>query len=110
MCGILRGLFRPNLAVVDGQGATHFVEMERDADKNFEQRQAKLRNFHQASGCRMSVVCDNHSCMRNICSEITYSLVNRPLVVLLTNLANLQTGKRGEGNSIWLEARNRGQN
>jgi hypothetical protein len=46
--------------------------------------------------------------MRNIRSEINYCLRKKPLFVSLTNLANLQTGKRGEGDSIWLEARNRG--
>ena len=53
----------------------------------------------------MYVVCDNRSCMRNIRSEINYCLRNRPLLVSLTNLADLQTGKRGEGDSVWLEAR-----
>lgn len=102
------GLFRPDLAIIDDQGATHFVEVERDVDKNLEQRQAKWLNFHQASGGRMFVVCDNRSCMRNIRSEINYCLGNKPLVVSLTNLADLQTGKRGEGDSVWLEARTRG--
>lgn len=101
------GLFRPDLAIVDDQGGTHFVEVERDVDKNLEQRQAKWRNFYQASGGRMFVVCDNRSCMRNIRSEINYCLGNKPLAVSLTNLADLQTGKRGEGDSVWLEARNR---
>ena len=64
------GLFRPDLAMIDDQGATHFVEVERDVDKNLEQRQAKWRNFYQASGGRMYVVCDNRSCMRIFRSEI----------------------------------------
>jgi len=102
------GLFRPDLAIIDDQGTTHFVEVERDVDKNIEQRQAKWRNFHQASGGKMFVVCDNRSCMRNIRSEINYCLGNRSLVVSLTNLADLQAGKRGEGDIIWLEVRNRG--
>ena len=99
------GLFRPDLAIIDDQGATQFVEVERDVDKNLEQRQAKWRNFHQASGGRMFVVCDNRSCMRNIRSEINYCLGNKPLVVSLTNLADLQAGKRGEGDRIWLEVK-----
>ena len=102
------GLFRPDLATVDDQGATHFVEVERDVDKNLEQRQSKWRNYHQASGGKMFVVCDNRSYMRNIRSEINYCLGNKPLVVSLTNLADLQTGKRGEAHSVWLEARARG--
>jgi len=56
----------------------------------------------------MFVVCDNRSCMRNIRSEINYCLGNQSLVVSLTNLADLQAGKRGDGDSVWLEARNRG--
>ena len=72
----------------------------RDSDKNIEQR--------QASGGKMFVVCDNRSCMRNIHSEINYCLGNRSLVIFLTNLADLNAGKRGEGDSVWLKARNRG--
>ncbi|MEW6402837.1 MAG: hypothetical protein AB1649_13625 [Chloroflexota bacterium] len=101
-------LFKPDLVLIDEQGALLFVEVERDTDKNIEQRQAKWRNFYQASGGKMFVVCDNRSCMRNIRSEINYCLGNKPLVVSLTNLADLQAGKRGEGNSVWLEARKRG--
>jgi hypothetical protein len=102
------GLFKPDLALIDEQGSLLFVEVERDTDKNIEQRQAKWRNFHQASGGKMYVVCDNRSCMRNIRSEINYCLGNKPLVVSLTNLADIQAGNRGEGDSVWLEIRNRG--
>ena len=101
------GLFKPDLVLIDEQGTLLFVEVERDTDKNVEQRQSKWRNFYQASGGKMYVVCDNRSCMRNIRSEINYCLGNRLLTVLLTNLADLQTGKRGEGDSVWLEERNR---
>jgi hypothetical protein len=100
------GLFKPDLVLIDEQGTLLFVEVERDTDKNIEQRQAKWRNFYHASGGRMYVVCDNRSCMRNIRSEINYCLGNKPLVVLLSNLADLQVGKRGEGDSIWLEVKN----
>ena len=97
----------PIWCLIDEQGSLLFVEVERDTDKNIEQRQAKWRNFYQASGGKMFVVCDNRSCMRNIRSEINYCLGNKPLVVSLTNLADLQAGKRGDGDSVWLEARNR---
>jgi hypothetical protein len=102
------GLFKPDLALIDELGALLFVEVERDTDKNIEQRQAKWRNFYQASGGKMFVVCDNRSCMRNIRSEINYCLGNRSLLVSLTNLADLQAGKRGDGDSVWLEERSRG--
>jgi hypothetical protein len=102
------GLFRPDLAIVDDQGATHFVEVERDVDKNIEQCLVKCRNFYQASGGRMCVVCDNRSCMRNIRSEINYCLRNKPLDVSLTNLADLHTSKRGDGDRIWLEVKQKG--
>jgi hypothetical protein len=73
------------------------------------QRQAKWRNFHQTSGGKMFVICDNRSCMRNIRSEINYCLGKISFAVSLTNLADLQACKRGEGDSIWLEVRNRGE-
>jgi multidrug efflux pump subunit AcrA (membrane-fusion protein) len=99
------GLFKPDLVLIDDQGSLLFVEVERDTDKNIEQRQSKWRNFYQASGGKLFVVCDNRSCMRNIRSEINYCLGNRSLVVSLTNLADLQTGKRGEGDRIWLDVK-----
>lgn len=72
-------------------------------DKNIERRRAKWRNFYQASGGHLYVVCENRSSMRNIRSEINYCLGNLPVEVSLTNLAELQAGKRGDGDSIWLE-------
>ena len=99
------GLFCPDPVITDEQGATQFVEVERDTDKNIEQRQAKWRNFNQASGGRMFVVCDNRSCMRNIRSEINYCLGNKPLVVSLTNPADLQAGRQGDDDKIWLEVK-----
>ena len=65
--------------------------MVRDTDKNLEQRQAKWRNFYQASGGKIFVVCDNRSLMRNIRSEINYCLGNKPLTVSLTNLGEIGT-------------------
>jgi hypothetical protein len=102
------GLFRPDLVITDEQGFTCFVEVERETDKSIEQRQIKWQNFFQASGGKLFVVCDNRSCMRKIRSEINYSLGNRPVVVMLTNLADLQTGKRGDGDRIWLEVKQKG--
>ena len=84
-----------------------FHQLRRDMDKNIEQRQAKWRNFYQASGGRMVMVCDNRSCIRNIRSEINFCLEDQSLIVSLTNLATLQAGKRGEGESVWLEERTR---
>jgi hypothetical protein len=62
----------------------------------------------QASGGRMYVVCDNRTCMRSIRSEINYVIGNLKAVISLTNLADLKAGIRGEGDSVWLEVRNRG--
>ncbi|OGO30820.1 MAG: hypothetical protein A2136_03240 [Chloroflexi bacterium RBG_16_54_11] len=74
------GLFKPDLVLIDEQGALLFVEDERDTDKIIEQRQAKWRIFYQASGGKMFVVCDNRSCMHNISGEINNCLGNRSLV------------------------------
>lgn len=41
--------------------------------------------------------------MRNIRSESNYYLGNKPTVVSLTNLVDLWTGKRDEGDRIWSE-------
>jgi hypothetical protein len=76
--------------------------------QKIEQRQAKWRNFCQAGGRKLFVVCDNRSRMRNIRSEIKCCLGNKSLVVSLTNLTDLLVGKRGEGDSILLEAKREG--
>jgi len=85
-----------------------FVEVKRGVDKDIEQRQEKRRNFHQASRGKMFGYCDNRSCIRNIRSEINYCLGNQSLVVSFTNLADLQAGKRCEGDSVWHKSRKRG--
>jgi len=84
------------------------VEVERNTDKTIEQCQTKWRNSHQVSGGKMFLACDNCSCMGNIRSEIDYCLGNRSLFVSLTNLSDLQAGKRGAGDRIWLEVKQKG--
>jgi hypothetical protein len=98
-----KGLLRPDLVLTDENGKIKFVEVERDVNKNIEGRQSKWRNFYQASGGHLYVVCDNSSCMRNIRSEINYCLGSKPVVIYLTNIADLLAGKRGDSDSIWLE-------
>lgn len=41
------------------------------------------------------MVRDNRTCMKNIRSEINYCLENGLLMVSMTNLTDLQAGKRG---------------
>ena len=99
------GSFQPDLAVVDTYGEVLYIEVERDASKN-SVRQAKWRNFHAATGGKLYIICDNRTCMRAIRSEVTSLLLQHtPGDLYITNLADLQAGKRGQGNSIWLEMR-----
>lgn len=53
---------------------------------------------------------DNRSYLCNFRTEINYSLGNKPLIVSLTNLADLRTSKRGEGDKIRLEVKQKGIN
>jgi hypothetical protein len=41
------------------QGATHFVDVERDMDKNLKQRQAKWCNINSTNDRRRYVLSDN---------------------------------------------------
>jgi hypothetical protein len=68
------GLFKPDLVLIDEQGTLLFVEVERDTDKNIEQCQAKWRNFYQASGGRLFVVCDNRSCKGNLSAFLPHTI------------------------------------
>jgi hypothetical protein len=103
------GVFQPDIFMCDDLGVIYYVEVEREANKDIEQRQAKWRNFYQASGGRLYVVCDNKSCMRSIRSEINYALGSQPALISLTNLSDLHSGKRGDGESIWLEVKKKGK-
>ncbi len=98
-------VFSPDLSMVDSAGRMIFVEVEREAHKDLEKRQAKWRNFHQVSGGNLFVICENRACMRAIRSEINFALGNRKATVSLTNLGDLQLGLRGNGDSIWLEVK-----
>ena len=98
-------LFKPDLVAIDPNGKTLYVEVEAGANKNHEQRQAKWRNALQASGGEIYVFCDNRSCMRSIRSEINFSLGRQAVQCCLTNLADLQVGKRAADGGIWLDVR-----
>jgi hypothetical protein len=99
------GLFKPDLVAIDPNGKTLYVEVEVEANKNREQRQAKWRNAFQASGGEVYVFCDNRSCMRSIRSEINFSLGRKSGQCCLTNLVDLQAGKRSADGGIWLDVR-----
>ncbi|MDD5369140.1 MAG: hypothetical protein PHQ40_08645 [Anaerolineaceae bacterium] len=99
--------FYPDQILIDPDGSLIYLEVEREANKDREKRQAKWLNFYEASQGKLYVACDNRTCMRSIRSEINFSLGNRPGIVHLTNLTDLQSGKRGEGDSLWLEVRKR---
>ncbi len=98
-------LFRPDLLVIDSNGKTLYIEVEVETHKNHEQRQAKWRNALQASGGQIYVFCDNRSGMRSIRSEINFSLGPQAGQCCLTNLADLQAGKRAADGGIWLDVR-----
>jgi hypothetical protein len=102
-------LFKPDIILRDERGTVLYVEVEREANKDIEQRQAKWRNFHQASGGVMYVFCDNKSGMNRIISEMNYALGNQSAIIFLTNLVELQAGKRGVEDSIWLKTKRKGQ-
>jgi len=98
-------LFKPDLVAIDSNGKTLYVEVEVEANKNHEQRQAKWHNAFQASGGEIYVFCDNRSCMRSIRNEINFSLGRQAGQCCLTNLADLQAGKQAADGGIWLDVR-----
>lgn len=102
-------VFQPDIVLRDERGAVLYVEVEREANKDLEQRQAKWRNFHQASGGVMYIFCDNKSGMNRIISEMNYALGNQSAVIFLTNLVELQAGRRGGEDSIWLKTKRKGK-
>ncbi len=99
------GLFKPDLLAVDQNGQTFYIEVEVEANKNREQRQAKWRNALHAGGSQLYVFCDNRACMHNIRNEINFYLGRQAGQYFLTNLMDLQAGKRASDGGIWLEDR-----
>jgi hypothetical protein len=99
------GLFKPDLLAINSTGKTLYIEVETGASKNHEQRQAKWRNAMQAGGGQIYIFCDNRTCMRAIRSEINFSLGRQGVQCSLTNLADLQNGKRATDGGIWLDVR-----
>ena len=99
------GLFRPDLLARDQAGDTLYLEVEADANKNSEQRQAKWRNALQAGGGRLHIFCDNPSCMDFVRNEINRILGSQVKQCFLTNLVDLEAKKRGADGGIWLEMR-----
>jgi hypothetical protein len=99
------GLYRPDLLAATPEGEVLYIEVEAEANKNREQRQAKWRNCLQAGGGQIYVFCDNRSCMRAVRSEINYCLGREAARCHLTNLADLQAGLRAADGGIWLDVR-----
>ena len=99
------GLFKPDLLVFDPEGKTLYVEVEAEANKNREQRLAKWRNALQANGGCLYIFCDNRPCMKSVRSEINFALGRNVEQCFMTNLAELQTGKRAVDSGIWLDVR-----
>jgi hypothetical protein len=65
----------------------------------------KWLNLHQLTQGNLHVVCQNRECMRAVRNQINHALGARAASIHLTNLADLQAGRRGDGGSIWLEVK-----
>jgi hypothetical protein len=100
------GKFQPDIAASDESGTMIYVEVERNVRKR-EERKAKWENAWTAGGGQIYAICDNRDCMRTIRNEINFIMGGRPSTLHLSNVNDIQAGKRGEGESIWLEVRKR---
>ncbi|MGA2110587.1 MAG: hypothetical protein ABSG98_00385 [Anaerolineales bacterium] len=63
--------------------------------------------LHELTRGNLYVICDSRACMYRTRNQINYVLGTRPVSIHLTNLSDLQAGKRGEGKTIWLESKSR---
>jgi len=68
---------------------------------------ARRLSLHELTGGNPYVICDSRACMSMVWNQINYALGTRLVSLHLTNLVDLQAGKRGEGRIIWLEAKRR---
>lgn len=95
------GKFIPDI-VAQKDSQTIFVEVERGTSKDIGYRKIKWLNFYQVSGGKIFVICDNRDCMGKIRAEINHALGLRKAKIFITNLFDLQDGKRGQDGSLWL--------
>jgi hypothetical protein len=99
-------VFIPDVIALDPKtGEMIFIEVERDAGKDWNARTRKWRNVMNATNGEIYVICDNIQCERKILTEINQALEGLPFNSRLTNLNSLNKGKRGEAGSIWLTVR-----
>jgi hypothetical protein len=98
-------LFMTDLLAVNPKGQSLYIEVETDAHQNREQRLVQWRSALQANGGRIYIICDSPSSMRSIRSEFNFALGRQAGGCYLTNLADLQAGKRAQDGGIWLDTR-----
>ena len=96
-----------DLVVDDRDGRTISVAVVREDPGNPvpEGREGRWLLLHELTRGNLYVVCDSRACMHTVRSQINHALGTRPASIHLTNLADLQAGKRGEEGSIWLEVK-----
>lgn|GEM_PF-1419201 len=63
--------------------------------------------LHELARGNLYVICDSRACMHMVRNQINHALGTRSASIHLTNLVDLQAGKRGEGGTIWLEVKRR---
>jgi len=97
--------FKPDLLAFDPHNTPLYINVETEPNQNREQRLAKWRKALHVGGRKLYIVCDNQACMRSIRSEINFALGRQVVQCSLTNLADLQAGKRAVDGGIWLEVR-----
>jgi len=60
---------------------------------------ARWLRLHELIGGNLYVICDSRACIFMVRNQINYALGTRLVSLHLTNLVDLQAGKRGEGES-----------
>jgi hypothetical protein len=91
----------------DGQAISVAVVRDDPSDERPGKGDGRWLILHELTRGNLYVICDSRACMYLVRNQINYALGTRPVSIHLTNLSDLQGGKRGEGGSIWLEAKRR---
>ncbi len=98
------GNFVPDLQAILPEGKTIWIEVECDTNKS--NRANKWEIYYEASEGHFVIVTDNKSAMKGIQSEIMAWIGSRPLILWMTNVSDLLSGKHSktDGN-IWFVER-----
>jgi len=97
--------FEPDITAKDlVTGELVYIEVERETNKDAESRVQKWQSLFAASNGNIRVICDKHSFMRKLTSEINFALSGLHFATYISNLEEIEQALASKGH-IWIMER-----